>query len=510
MRVSVAELVQRYQEGPLDTVKPSSPVPERRVGATRIRRTRSKKTSGKQPLLSDFEQSYAANVAPKYLTQVSRRQGSNMPHASRIPGPILPNSTESRQQSRQVSPEKRQRNSGISSKVQSSTPSDTGGKTTKGKATARPLPRDKSTVRQNSSAHGKSTFRRSVSNAGSKVSNIARHFERISKDSERASRRYAVIRGRRARPVASARPKVQVFDSIQDVMRNETESSDSSSDADDEDDEEEDEPLVPPPGAVSEAQVGVESEVAKQHEVENSHPGPPDDSVQDKAIVVPQQPPGSITPSSGSLGQSPITSIPPSPGLPTLPVNSPALTPPEGWGPTVQERHSFMKAISGLWTQQLQPATIYKGLSDSYEDISADPVHIHRDSPIALRTDEPTSIIAVALRYCFFCRAWMSCRNNMFIVVRTIESVKKQRGWLGVRPRWSVRVRRLSCRTIVLPPNPLHHGESSIWITLKMKSMQPNFLNSLPVLSMFGVSELYHPRRTLLIIAQRSIFLSMM
>jgi len=51
-----------------------------------------------------------------------------------------------------------------------------------------------------------------------------------------------------------------------------------------------------------------------------------------------------------------------------------------------------MKAISGLWNQQFQPS-LPKNLSDSFDD----PVHIHRDSPIALRTDEPTSIIAVAL-----------------------------------------------------------------------------------------------------------------
>lgn len=402
MRISVAELVQRYQEGPPGVIKPSSPASEHRqgAGATRIRRTRSKKMGGRQPLLSDFEQSYAANVAPKYLTQVSRRHGPNTPHASRIPGPIPPNPTESREQSRQASPEKRQRVSGTSSKAQSSTLPDNGGKTTtKGKLIPRYPPRDKSTVRQSSFAHGKSTFRRSVSNTGSKVSNIARHFERISKDSERANRRYAVIRGRRARPVASARPKVQVFDSIQDVMRNETESSDSSSDADDEDDEDEDELPVPPPDLILEPEVKLEPEVVDQHAANNSHLESSHDSAQGQVINTTPQTTGFVTPASGSLGRSPIASVPPSPGLPTLPVNSPALTPPEGWGPTPQERLSFMKAISGLWTQQLQPATIYKGLSDSYDDILADPVHIHRDSPIALRTDEPTSIIAVALRY---------------------------------------------------------------------------------------------------------------
>ena len=401
----MAELVQRYQEGPLDAKKSSSLASDGRQepSAPRPRRNRSKKSSDKRPLLSDFEQSYAANIAPKYLTHVSRRQASNLPHASRIPGPIPPVAPESRAQSRQTSPEKRQRTIGATSKPPPPpTPGENGSKATKGKATPRVPSRDKSSsARPNSVAFGKSTFRRSVSNTGSKVSNITRHFERISKDSERANRRYAVIRGRRARPVASARPKVQVFDSIQDVMRNETGSSDSSSDADDEDDDDDDEPPaqpeVSPPGPISPSEPLAEHELAEQEGADSTPLERSDDSVQEQLLVVSRRRAGSVTTSSGSLGQSPIPSVPPSPGVPTLPVNSPALTPPEGWGPTVQERHSFMKAISGLWTQQLQP--ISKGLSDSYEDGSADPVHIHRDSPIALRTDEPTSIIAVALRY---------------------------------------------------------------------------------------------------------------
>jgi 1-phosphatidylinositol-3-phosphate 5-kinase len=420
----VAELVQRYQDSPPDAIHPSSPVPETRQEAnvTRIRRTRSKKAGGRQPLLSDFEQSYAANVAPKYLTHVSRRQGSNTPHSSRIPGPIAPVLIESRPQSRQTSPEKRQRNSGIASKTQSSAISDTGGKTTKSKPARLPS-RDKSSVRPNASAHGKSTFRRSVSSTGGKVSNIARHFERISKDSERANRRYAVIRGRRARPVASARPKVQVFDNIQDVIGNETESSDSSTDADDEDDDD-DELQVPPPDPISRPELAVEPEVRNPDASDSSRPQQPDESVQCPVLVLPSQRPESITQSSGSLGQSPSASVPPSPSLPTLPVNSPALTPPEGRGPTAHERISFMNAISGLWSQQLQPTTI----SNPYEDALADPVHIHRDSPIALRTDEPTSIIAVALRYgsLFSISCYLTLR--LCIVVRTTESGKKQPG----------------------------------------------------------------------------------
>ena len=72
---------------------------------------------------------------------------------------------------------------------------------------------------------------------GNKVSNIAKHFERINKDTDKANRRYAVIRGRKARPVTTARAKAEILDSIKDAIKDESESSDSS-EADDEGDDE--------------------------------------------------------------------------------------------------------------------------------------------------------------------------------------------------------------------------------------------------------------------------------
>jgi len=61
-------------------------------------------------LLSDFEQSYAANLAPKYLTHAAQCQATNP--ASRIPGLVWPAFIESAMLSRQVSPEKRARATG--------------------------------------------------------------------------------------------------------------------------------------------------------------------------------------------------------------------------------------------------------------------------------------------------------------------------------------------------------------------------------------------------------------
>ena len=408
---------------------------EQEIDTTRLRQLRSRKSSSKKPLLSDFEQSYAANVAPKYLTHANRRHVSNA-RVSRIPGPVPPTVTESRTQSRRNSPEKRPRTNG-SSKPPPAALIEPPSKAGKAQAAQRVPGRDKSFVRPTSSALGKSSFRRPLSSTGSKVSNIARHFERISKDSERANKRYAVIRGRRARPVASARPKVQVFDSIQDVMRNESESSDSSSDADDEDEDErqiascdlqvapEPTPEPKPPHPIEESQLEQWSEP-------------------DQGMVSPGH--QLCTTPSGSLEESPIPSVPPSPCLPTLPVNSPSLTPPDDWGPTVQERHSFMKAISGLWSQQMQPPPPSKSLSDSYEDASVDPVHIHRDSPIALRTDEPTSIIAVALRWRF---CTMNCFRSLMqtTVARTIGSDKRLSGCQDGKQNCLAKVPRFLCQT---------------------------------------------------------------
>jgi len=209
--------------------------------------------------------------------------------------------------------------------------------------------------------------------------------------------------------VASARPSVQVYENIQDVMLNESDNSEdeSSSDADDEGEDEEDPDHVSPSDSMVQAKkdgspdksipaplvlVGVAGPAASASSTEESRQPSPTQSISLRQSI-------SLEPLSSSVGGSgSLPSVPPSPGLPALPANSPSLTPPEGWAQSIRERNSFMKAISGIWNQQIQP-TLPKYITDSFEDIGVDPVHIHRDSPIALRTDEPTSIIAVALRY---------------------------------------------------------------------------------------------------------------
>ncbi|KAJ7844258.1 hypothetical protein B0H14DRAFT_2777075 [Mycena olivaceomarginata] len=97
--------------------------------------------------------------------------------------------------------------------------------------------RDKPPSRGTANAGSKSTFRKLPTGPGSKASNITKHFERLGRDAERSKTRYAIIRGRRARPVASARAKVEVLDTVKDAIKDESDSSDSSGEADDEGDE---------------------------------------------------------------------------------------------------------------------------------------------------------------------------------------------------------------------------------------------------------------------------------
>ena len=277
-----------------------------------------------------------------------------------------------------------------------------GGKSVRGKASVRGSGRDKLSARQVSTSSNKQTFRRQTGGPGSKVGNIAKHFEKINRETERANRHYAVIRGRRARPVASARAKVEVLDSVKDAIGDESESSDSFSEADDEGGDEDearkatDETTTEPSLEAS----GTLPEVTPQA-AEGPSAGAPS-SAQDfqesdatalQPRVVTKAPPTFL---SSSPNVEPIRetliSLPPSPFLST---NVP-LTPPHSDidTPSGTERSSIMKAFSGFWAPQTQSRRIEL----DPDDPMSDPEHIFRDSSMVVRTDEPTSIIALALK----------------------------------------------------------------------------------------------------------------
>lgn len=416
---TVAELVKRYQEylppqGVEELAKtalqPTNPMSESEQESTRgvsaRSRVRGKRT---QPLLarkssmSDFEHGYAANIAPKYLTH-SRRPGGQAQQASRIPAPMV-GSFESRMASRRSSPDKRPTFSRMHTEAtirvgRASPPLAKHGSAgpfapkNKGKGTLRAVPsRDRLAVaRPTSSSGAKATVKRATA-PGSKVGNIAKHFERINRDTERANRRYAVIRGRRARPVATARAKVEILESIKDAMKDDEESDDSgNSEADDEGGGDEDEPerspkdsLSPPSGSV-EGGNNVGQQLASSADSDEA-PG------QDPPAVVLDAPKEDKLAAPPTPNVQILNSAPPSPAMPPIP-STPAISPPDlDLAGPAGERTSILKTLAGFWPQQTQAT---RQLND--DDPMSDPEHIFRDSSMVVRTDEPTSIIALALK----------------------------------------------------------------------------------------------------------------
>jgi 1-phosphatidylinositol-3-phosphate 5-kinase len=69
-----------------------------------------------------------------------------------------------------------------------------------------------------------------------RVSSIARHFDRLSREAERErQKRISAVRGKRARPVAVTKAKVQVFNNVRDAFKDEFDTD--SSEADNEEDD---------------------------------------------------------------------------------------------------------------------------------------------------------------------------------------------------------------------------------------------------------------------------------
>ncbi|THV06539.1 hypothetical protein K435DRAFT_481972 [Dendrothele bispora CBS 962.96] len=393
---SVAELVKRYQDflpaqgvreltktalaprvAPESDQEYTSPLQTRHLARHRTKH----RVPSHQGSVSDFESGYAANIAPRYLTHSRRSFNQIAVQASRIPGPAGM-IAESQESSRRPSPEKRPSGKG---KGRPSSPPNvkilsppSGAKQPRSKR-----PKDKTPARPTSAAT-KSTFRRPTVAPGGKVSNIAKHFERLGRDAERSKSRYNVIRGKRARPVASARAKVEILDSVLDAIKDESDSSDSSSEADDEGEDNEEvkkaEPTVQSAGLL-ESDAAPTQQAGPKTAPEATFPESTETISRPQTLEVHRPVPGAI-------------SLPPSPllkmdhGAPLTPPQSDLEMPPPG-----AERHSILKAISGFWLQQ-PPMT--RNTLDN-DDLMTDPEHIFRDSSMVVRTDEPTSIIALAL-----------------------------------------------------------------------------------------------------------------
>lgn len=351
------------------------------IGRTRTRH----RVPPRKPSTSDFEQGYAANVAPRYVPRF--RKSGNNPNISRIPAPIGV-AFESHESSRLPSPEKRPSHisrDGHQSRPPSpyaDKPVPSSLKFTKQRVVSRS--RDKPSSRTPTTPANKSTFRRPTS---TKVSTIARHYERLGRETERSRSRYAVIRSRPPRPVVFARAKVEVLDSVKDAIADDSESSDPSSEADDEDEDE-----------------GNDEERCVAPSLKRQLP-PPTADASDSAPIQPKDPIPEVLPSPSQVSdaqaqdnEAPTRLAPP--GQITLPsspllkaANSKSdltLTPPTSEIDST-ERNSILKALSGFWQQPARS-------SIEVDDPTNDPEHIFRDSSMVVRLDEPTSIIALALK----------------------------------------------------------------------------------------------------------------
>ncbi|KAI6047997.1 hypothetical protein EDC04DRAFT_2620899 [Pisolithus marmoratus] len=380
---SVAELVARYQDfipaqgveelaktallPPPPLVSESEQEDGTRVPQRATRGQRRQDLARKQSV-SDFESGYAANAAPRYAG--NRRPFRQVSHTLKLP-----------EGSRHPSPDRCGSQNAEPSGSMASLPHSTklapglvGGRA-RVKTPSRPVARDKPSTRVPSGSTAKFTSRRPQQPGGSRVSTITKHFERISKDIERANRRYAVIRGRKARPVASSEAKVDV-QPIRDAIKDDTDLSDSSSEADDEG------------GDEDEARKSSEK-ITTESSPEQSQTLP---QVKFQADAVPETQHKEPTLPRSSTPPLPLPSVvpehprslPPSPFLEAEPSGQPAPPTP----PTIS-----LDDIRG---------SIYRLLSIRRTDLERDDMlddreHIFRGSSMVVHTDEPTSIIALSL-----------------------------------------------------------------------------------------------------------------
>jgi 1-phosphatidylinositol-3-phosphate 5-kinase len=181
------------------------------------------------------------------------------------------------------------------------------------------------------------------------------------------------------------------LESVKDAIQDESESSDSS-EADDEGGDDDDTHKSPDKDKMS-------------PEASSTLPAQGTDD-EPKDSIAAQLPEPNVPPSPGNSqgvsSESPLvsrrstlTSAPSSPSLSStadlrVPIPSPLYELDPG-----QERNSFLKALSGFWPQNVPH---HSRADYETDDPIRDPEHIFRDSSMVVRTDEPTSIIALALK----------------------------------------------------------------------------------------------------------------
>ncbi|ORY91449.1 hypothetical protein BCR35DRAFT_274133 [Leucosporidium creatinivorum] len=265
--------------------------------------------------------------------------------------------------------------------------------------------------RPTASSMNKATRRVVSQSSGHRVSTIANHFNKLSRDNERErQRKLTLFRGKRARPVAIAHPTIQVFDNVKDAAKEDSDEDEgqSSDGADDEDDDEHEEDSEGDddgkdsrsrspdrrarvePSTTSTKESFTYDATAPAISMADALARPTLQSVapdEAAATVNAEDMPKVEISEADATSEADAPSVPPSPllneGFATLPRTS------EGES-SGNERGSIIKAISSLWA--------YRGGDFTpLEYPLAAGEHIFADNPILVREDEPSSILAFAL-----------------------------------------------------------------------------------------------------------------
>ncbi|OCF33504.1 1-phosphatidylinositol-3-phosphate 5-kinase [Kwoniella heveanensis BCC8398] len=459
---SIADLVQRFNEAttqpyePIEEPEPTrtssirrqarrSPLPEHSDSdhsprtRPRLRRGRTEQPPIRQReqsrpgLLSDGDRSYAAN-ASRIPSTYGRNKSMAGPSADHL-RPGLRSRTPSytskaSPRSGRASPDPLHRAAATSSSgLIEPKPRMMG----KGKS---PRPPDPPSGRTSPSLI-RTAARRTLAGT-SRVTSIARHFDRLSREAERErQKRISLVRGKRARPVGVTKAKVQVFDNLRDAFRDEFDTD--SSEADNEEDD---------LGSEDEAESG--GELDQKGQPKQRRRSSPVKSRKNSPVKVPQplepipvqvspitETPGedpesrakeiSISASGASLAaqsvlsdarsemsftdrlqielpsfetSAPLPSHPVTPHLSTdtadeAPRNTQAMSQISQMSESEMssgggERSSIIKTLTGLWAFRAGDFTPLEYPLSASE-------HLFADSRVIIRENEPTSIIAFTL-----------------------------------------------------------------------------------------------------------------
>ncbi|GAA5855583.1 hypothetical protein JCM8547_001605 [Rhodosporidiobolus lusitaniae] len=289
-----------------------------------------------------------------------------------------------------------------------------------GRALQPTVARGSNLSRPTASSANKVTSRRVVSTgAGRHVSNMRRHWDSLAAAAEKRN----ALR-KRARPIITSQPTLQVFDNIRDAIkedsddeRDEPSSGGESDGADDEFDDEierDEEREDDEHKALNQSTLTLRRENTLRPSEPTLRPPAPQQSVSTSsmadalvrsvsvaaldpsAMLAPPSPPAPPQPrnSQDNLhlsrsvepSDSEFPSVPPSPSMPDS-FTFPRMSEGESSG---AERKSIFNAFSSLWTYRNGDFSPL-----AYPTVATE--HVYADNPVVLRDDEPTSIIAHAL-----------------------------------------------------------------------------------------------------------------